>query len=129
MLQPNITANPATLALLAACVLGIGFMLRFLFALTGEENKMQVVRQVRFRSIHYAKDSTSDLRQRGGVAADPAAYLAMGALRITTALASTKPSRARRGSVKCSDVWRTRARLRNRTLLSLALGFGSDWRR
>jgi hypothetical protein len=94
MLQPNITANPAILALLAACVLGIGCMLRFLVALTGEE-KIQVVRQVRSRSAHYATDSTSDLRQRGGVVADPAAYLAMGALRITTALASNPGRRGR----------------------------------
>ena len=95
MLQPNITANPATLAMLAACVLGIGFMLRFLVALTGEDNKIQVVRQVRSRSVHYATDSTSHLRQRGGIVADPAAYLAMGALRITTALASNSGRRGR----------------------------------
>jgi hypothetical protein len=95
MLQPNITANPAILALLAACILGIGFMFRFLVALTGEESKIQVVRQVRSRSAHYATDSTSDLRQRGGVVADPAAYLAMGVLRITTALASNPSHRGR----------------------------------
>jgi hypothetical protein len=95
MLQPNITANPEILTLLAVCVLGIGFMLRFLVALTGKENKIQVVGQVRSRSARYATDSTSDVRQRGGVVADPAAYLAMGALRITAGLASNPGHRGR----------------------------------
>ena len=37
MLQPNLATSPAMLAMLAACVLGIGFMVRFFVALAGEE--------------------------------------------------------------------------------------------
>ena len=40
-------ATPGTFVMLAACVLGIGFMLRFLIAIASDENKIQVAHPVR----------------------------------------------------------------------------------
>ena len=69
-------ATPGTFVMLAACVLGIGFMLRFLIAIASDENKIQVAHPVR------AKKPGSE------PGLNPARHLAMGVVRITTALAS-----------------------------------------
>ena len=92
MLQPNIVASSAPVVMLAVCVLGIGFMVRFLIALAGEEERIRVVHEVRPGGVHYATDGACDLPRYRGAVVDPGAHIAMGVLRITTALAS-KPRR------------------------------------
>ena len=69
-------ASPGIFAVLAACVLGIGFMVRFLIAIARDENQIRVAHPVRARGV------SSD------AAVNPAGHLAMGVVRITTALAS-----------------------------------------
>ncbi len=101
MLEPNILASLASLVMLATCVLGIGFMVRFFIALTGEEDKIRVVHQVRPRGVHYATEGVSEY---AGAAVDPAAHLAMGVLRITTALASNPSREGRRDTQERSNI-------------------------
>lgn len=87
MLQPNTLASSEIFAMLAAVILGVGFMARFLVALTGEGKKSRSDEPVRVKEP-YATE----------VACEPRHYnLAMGVFRITTALAST-PSRDRRSA-------------------------------
>jgi len=85
MFQPHIHADPGTVGMLVACVLGMGFMARFLAALSNDENKIRMVR--RDRQPH----------RYGEAAFEPGAYVALGVLRITSALAS-KPGRGAVGS-------------------------------
>jgi hypothetical protein len=83
-------ASPAIVALtmLSACVLGIGFMIRFFVALTLEARDVH--------STHALQPRGVDCKQEIACAAAPsrkptvnsAAYVAMGVVRITTALAS-----------------------------------------
>jgi hypothetical protein len=77
MLQPNLATSPAMLAMLAACVLAIGFLIRVFVALAGESGAIPVRHKIR----------PLEIREREG-AADPEAYVAMGVLRIATALSS-----------------------------------------
>jgi len=95
MLQPNIVASPATFTMLAVCVLGIGFMVRFFIALASEENKIRVVHRVRPRGVHCATDAACEPSRYKWAAVDSGAHIALGVLRITTALTSN-PSRANR---------------------------------
>ena len=85
MLQPNTISSLATFAMLAACAVGIGFMACFFIALTGEQHKTHVVHRVRQsgkRLVGYQP------QQHRGPVIDPGAYIALGVLRITTALSS-----------------------------------------
>ncbi len=88
MLQANAVASATTFTLLAACVLGIGFMVRFFIALVGEENQTRIVHVVRPKGIHYAANRASEARYRRA-AGEPGDHFVMGVLRITTALASS----------------------------------------
>ena len=81
MLQPNLTTGTAMLVTLAACVLGIGFLVRVFVALAGESGAITARHKNRPLEIRETK-----------VAADPEAYVAMGVLRITTALSSNSGS-------------------------------------
>ena len=69
-------AGPGTFVILAACVLGIGFMLRFLIAIASDETRIQVAHPARAGKVGSEP------------ALNPAGHLAMGVVRITTALAS-----------------------------------------
>ena len=69
-------ASPGTFVMLVVCVLGMGFMVRFLIAIASDENKIRVAHPVR------AKKAGSE------PGLNPARHLAMGVVRITTALAS-----------------------------------------
>ena len=69
-------AGPGIVAVLAACILAIGFMVRFLIAIAGDEHKVRVAHEVRTRAAW------------GDAALNPAGHLAVGVVRITTALAS-----------------------------------------
>jgi hypothetical protein len=77
MLQPNLATSPAMLTMLAACALGIGFLIRVFVALAGERGAIPGRHKIR----------PLEFRERE-VAADPEAYVAMGVLRITTALST-----------------------------------------
>ena len=57
----------------------------FLIALTGEQHKMQVVHRVTQRG---KRPVGYQPQQHRGPVADPGAYIALGVLRITTALSS-----------------------------------------
>ena len=104
MLQPNIVASPLLLVMLAVCVLGIGFMVRFFVALTGEENKIRVVHQVRLRGVHDATDGASEPPRYRWAAVDSGAHIAMGVLRITSALASNHSREGNQAAAERSNV-------------------------
>ncbi len=91
MLQPDTLANSEIFAMLAAVVLGVGFMARFLVALISEGKKSRVAQPVRAKEP-YATEAACEPRQYN---------LAMGVVRITTALASN-PSRDRRAAAVIS---------------------------
>jgi hypothetical protein len=93
MLQPNTLANSEIFVMLAAVILGVGFMARFLIALISEGKKSRVDEPVRVKEP-YATEAACEPRQYN---------LAMGVVRITTALAST-PSRGRRAAADQSRV-------------------------
>jgi hypothetical protein len=103
MLQPNLVASTALLVMLAWCALGIGFMVRFFLALTGEAGKMRRKHQFLRRGVHYATDSASELPRHRWAAADCGVYMVMGVRRVTTALASNR-SRASRRTAGRSNV-------------------------
>jgi hypothetical protein len=91
MLQSIIVASPATGTMLALCVLSVGFMIMFLIvqAIGG---KKTVRHSARPKEICCPADVTNDEPRSRKGAANPASHLAMGVLRLTTAL-TTKPSR------------------------------------
>ena len=75
-------ASLGTFVMLAVCVLGIGFMLRFLIAIASDEHNVRVAYPARAR------------KAGGEPALNPARHLALGVVRITTALASNTRKRA-----------------------------------
>ncbi len=83
-------ASPAvvTTIVLSACVLGIGFMIRFFVALTLEEKNARPAYALRPRGVHSEADIACPPAPSRMPAIGPAAYVAMGVVRITTALAS-----------------------------------------
>jgi len=91
MLQPNTLESPGASAMLAVCVLGVGFMVRFFIALVGDEHKAQAVHMVGTGEEGYSAKATYQslrpLRHRRAVA-EPGTHIALGVLRITSALAS-----------------------------------------
>jgi hypothetical protein len=88
MLHLNTIASPAIFAVLLACVLGAGFMVHFLVALTLDDRKVHAEYAHRRSGLHYAADATRvDARDRSTVV-NSASHLAIGVVRITTALAS-----------------------------------------
>lgn len=78
--------------MLPGCVVGVGFMIRFLVALT-RDGKMQSEHAVRPGGIHYAAEA-SRIRHRAAVA-NSASHLAIGVVRITTALTWNSGSKPR----------------------------------
>ena len=88
MLPANTVASVEVLGTLVACLLGIGFMIRFFVALAGDR-KMKAVAPVRRQSRFpkYARPEPGRYRRRVG---NPAELLAIGVLRITQALASRR---------------------------------------
>jgi hypothetical protein len=88
MLHLETVTSPAIFVMLLACVLGSGFMVRFLVALTLEERAMHVKHAHRPAGLHYPADMAwVDARHRK-TAVNSAAHLAIGVVRVTTALAS-----------------------------------------
>jgi hypothetical protein len=83
-------ANPAgvTTIILLACVLGIGFMVLFFLALAGEKKSTRPSHALRPRGVNCQADIACAAAPSRMPAVSPAAYVAMGVVRITTALAS-----------------------------------------
>jgi hypothetical protein len=81
-------ANPAgvTTVILLACVLGIGFMVLFFIALAREEKSTRP--SPRPRGVNTQADVACAPAPSRMPAVSPAAYVAMGVVRITAALAS-----------------------------------------
>jgi hypothetical protein len=99
MLHWETVTSPAIFAMLLACVLGAGFMVCFLVALTLDERKMRVEYAHRRSGLHYPADTTwVDARYRK-TGINSAAHLAIGVVRITTALASDGGRRRRHAPV------------------------------
>jgi hypothetical protein len=82
MLHLNAVASPAVFMMLMGCVLGVGFMLRFFAALTFEERK-----------THTSFLTRAPLAPHRETVANSAAHLAIGVVRITSALASNAVGR------------------------------------
>lgn len=80
-------ASPATVFMLLVGLLGVGFMVRFLVALTVDERTMRPRYVVHTGGVHAAGMGRSQAWQRDAVAKS-AAHLAIGVVRITTALTS-----------------------------------------
>jgi len=91
MLQPSTVVGPGTFIMVALCALGMGFMVRFFIALARDGRKVRV-----------------------GSGQAPAARLALGVFRITTALAANSGRERRRGGMDGPQVVTIAARLRER---------------
>ena len=99
MLHLGTFTSPATFAMLLACVLGAAFMVRFLVALTLDDRKMHA-EYARHRSgLHYPADTSLAGAGYRRTSVNSAAHLAIGVVRITTALASDGGLRRRQAPV------------------------------
>jgi hypothetical protein len=90
MLQLIIVASPATYIMLLLCVLSVGFMILFLIALA-IDGKKTARHPARPKEIWCPVDVINEERRSRKDAFNPASHLAMGVVRLTTAL-TTKPS-------------------------------------
>src|SRR5439155_15899766 len=72
------------LAILAACFLGIGFMIHFFIALVVEGKRLAL----RPRDMHHTANRVHPAVRDDEAAVDAGAHISMGVLRITTALSS-----------------------------------------
>jgi len=95
MLHLETVASPAIFVVLLACLLGAGFMVCFLVALTLDERKMHVEHTHRDSGLHYPADTAWVDAPYRKTAVNSAAHLAIGVVRITTALASDGGRRRR----------------------------------
>ena len=77
-----------TTLMLSACVLGIGFMVRFFVALTVEDRDMRSAYALRPRGVDSGEDIARAATLSPRFTVSSAAGLGMGVIRITTALAS-----------------------------------------
>jgi hypothetical protein len=99
MLHLETFTSPANLVMLLSCVLGAAFMVRFLVALTLDERKMHA-EYARHRSgLHYSGDTAWVDAGYRKTAINSAAHLAIGVVRITTALSSDGGRRGRQAPV------------------------------
>lgn len=92
MFQMQTAASPVIIAMLLGCVLGAGFMVRFLIALTVDGKAARAVHVVRPGGLHYAGDRSRTLAPYRAAVANSASHLAIGVVRITSALASSTSS-------------------------------------
>ncbi|MGZ4731853.1 MAG: hypothetical protein ACXVZH_06885 [Terriglobales bacterium] len=88
MLYLQTAASPAMVTMLLGCVLGAGFMVRFLIALTLDARQTYSERTVRPGGVHYAAEVPRTQTPYRDAVANSASHLAIGVVRITTALAS-----------------------------------------
>jgi hypothetical protein len=86
MLHLGAVANPAIAVMVLVCILGAGFMIRFLIALTVDGRETRTAYGLR-RDVHYAADMARAKVPYRNTGVNSAARLAIGAVRITSALA------------------------------------------
>ena len=89
MFQMQTAASPVIVAMLLGCVLGAGFMVRFLIALAVDGKAARAVHVVRPRGLHYAGDRPRTRAPYRAAVANSASHLAIGVARLTSALASS----------------------------------------
>ncbi len=99
MLHFETVTSPALFAMLLSCFLGAGFMVRFLVALTLDERKMHTEYRNRRSGLDCSADTAWVDAPYGKTAVNSAAHLAIGVLRITTALSSDGGRRRRHAPV------------------------------
>jgi hypothetical protein len=97
MLQANTVSSPTIYAMLALCVLSVGFMIRFLIALAIDGKKIHIDYPARLKGVRCPADVTCGEPRSSEGAVHPAAHLAMGVVRLASALTS-KPSRGSKGT-------------------------------
>jgi hypothetical protein len=82
-------ANPAIVTtILLACIVGAAFMVLFFIALAREKKSTHPSHAIRPRGVNCQAEIARAVVPSGMPAVSPAAYVAMGVVRITTALAS-----------------------------------------
>ena len=89
MIQSNAVSSPTAYAMLSLCVLSVGFMIRFLIALAIDGKKIRVDYPVRLKGVRCRSDLTCEELPSSEGAIIPAAHLAMGVVRLASALSST----------------------------------------
>ena len=99
MLHLQTAASPAIVTMLLGCVLGLGFMVRFLIALTVDGKEAHAVHPVRPGGLDYAADRSRSQAAYRTAVANSASHLAIGVVRIASALASNRTRGNRRPSV------------------------------
>jgi hypothetical protein len=87
-----VTSASASVLMLMGCLLGVVFMVRFLVAVT-RDGKMHSGHAVRSGGLHYAADASRTRRR--AVLANSSSHLAIGVVRITTALTGNSVSGSR----------------------------------
>jgi len=88
MLHLVAAASPVTVFMLLVCLLGVGFMVRFFVALTVDVKTMRSRYVVHTGGVHYAADTGHSQAWYRDAVTNSAAHLAIGVVRITTALTS-----------------------------------------
>ena len=96
MLHLQTAASPAIMAMLLGCVLGVGFMIRFLIALTLDGKQAHAVHALRPGGLHYPEDASRMEAAYRNALANSASHLAIGVVRITSALATNRAPGVRR---------------------------------
>jgi hypothetical protein len=90
--------------MLPACILAIGFMVRFFVALTVENRQLHSVHVLQPSGVHSEADTNCVGAPSRRPTVHSAAYVAIGVVRITTALASNAGRRKSDTSVSRSQV-------------------------
>jgi len=93
MIQSNAVSSPTAYAMLSLCVLSVGFMIRFLIALAIDGKKIRVDYPVRLKGVRRPADLPCEELPSSEGAIFPTAHLAMGVVRLASALSST-PNRS-----------------------------------
>jgi len=99
-------ASPAIagVVMLSTCVLATGFMVRFLVALTVENRKLHSVHVLHPSGVHFGADTSCVAAPSRKPTVHSAAYVAIGVVRITTALASNAGRRKSDPSIRRPQV-------------------------
>ena len=102
MTQLGTSANPAMSALivLPACILAIGFLVRFFVALTVENRQLHSVHVLHPWGVHSEADTNCVAAPSRNPRVHSPAFVAIGVVRITTALASNAGRRKSDTSVR-----------------------------
>jgi hypothetical protein len=88
VLQSNTVASSATYTMLVVCVLGIGFMLRFLIALVRDGREIRVGHKVRLERVDRVADGACEEGRAEKLRSILQLTSSWGVLRITNALTS-----------------------------------------